>query len=136
MPPPPGEDEDSWLDAMSTWHIALIGYASGLVVGLCIGYTVLNELGNGFTSSKSMGKQTKVDPAGSIRISVSKSEFQFSYIDFSISTVGRHLKLSKLRCRLLTLSLKIVLIHSIEKEEQTARIKLRKGYKVQRLIQI
>ncbi|XP_039071099.1 receptor-like protein 7 isoform X1 [Hibiscus syriacus] len=47
MPPPPGEDEeDSWLDAMSIWQIALVGYASGLVVGLCIGYTVLNELGN------------------------------------------------------------------------------------------
>ncbi|KAK5841093.1 receptor like protein 22-like [Gossypium arboreum] len=46
MPPPPGEDEDSLLYAMSTWKIALIGYASGLVIGLCIGYTVLNELGN------------------------------------------------------------------------------------------
>ncbi|KAK8365043.1 hypothetical protein V6Z12_A02G024800 [Gossypium hirsutum] len=46
MPPPPGEDEDSWLYAMSTWKIALIGYANGLVVGLFIGYTVLNELGN------------------------------------------------------------------------------------------
>ncbi|KAH1096181.1 hypothetical protein J1N35_013102 [Gossypium stocksii] len=46
MPSPPGEDEDSWLYALSTWKIALIGYASGLVVGVCIGYTVLNELGN------------------------------------------------------------------------------------------
>ncbi|PPS05822.1 hypothetical protein GOBAR_AA14811 [Gossypium barbadense] len=39
-------NEDSWLYAMSTWKIALIGYANGLVVGLFIGYTVLNELGN------------------------------------------------------------------------------------------
>ncbi|KAK8585550.1 hypothetical protein V6N13_050528 [Hibiscus sabdariffa] len=47
MPPPPGEDEEeSWLDAMSIWKIALIGYASGLVVGICIGNTVLNELEN------------------------------------------------------------------------------------------
>ncbi|KAL4273124.1 hypothetical protein GQ457_13G029510 [Hibiscus cannabinus] len=47
MPAPPEKDEeDSWLDVMSTWHIALVGYASGLVAGLCIGYTVLNELGN------------------------------------------------------------------------------------------
>ncbi|KAE8712267.1 Detected protein of unknown function [Hibiscus syriacus] len=47
VPHSPREDkEDSWLDAMSTWQIALIGYASGLVAGLCIGYTVLNELGN------------------------------------------------------------------------------------------
>ncbi|KAE8714528.1 Detected protein of unknown function [Hibiscus syriacus] len=47
MPPPPGEDEEeSWLDVMSTWQIALVGYGSGLVAGLCIGYTVLNELGN------------------------------------------------------------------------------------------
>ncbi|XP_039070972.1 receptor-like protein 7 [Hibiscus syriacus] len=47
MPSPPREDEeDSWLDVMSIWQIALVGYASGLVVGLCIGYTVLNELGN------------------------------------------------------------------------------------------
>ncbi|XP_038991788.1 receptor-like protein 7 [Hibiscus syriacus] len=47
VPHSPREDkEDSWLDAMSTWKIALIGYASGLVAGLCIGYTVLNELGN------------------------------------------------------------------------------------------
>ncbi|XP_016707535.1 receptor-like protein 9DC3 [Gossypium hirsutum] len=46
MPPPPGEEEQSWLYAMSTWKIFLIGYGSGLVAGLCIGYTVLNELGN------------------------------------------------------------------------------------------
>ncbi|KAB1671258.1 hypothetical protein [Gossypium barbadense] len=58
MPPPPGEDEDSWLYALSTWKIALIGYASGLVVGLCIGYTVLNELGNKWVDKfKKCGKR-------------------------------------------------------------------------------
>ncbi|KAK8571660.1 hypothetical protein V6N12_027738 [Hibiscus sabdariffa] len=47
MPPPPGEDEeDSWLDAMSTWKIALVGYASSLFVGLCIGLDVENDLFN------------------------------------------------------------------------------------------
>ncbi|KAK8703669.1 hypothetical protein V6N13_047318 [Hibiscus sabdariffa] len=40
------DGEDSWLDAMSIWQIALVGYASGLVAGVCIGYTVLNELRN------------------------------------------------------------------------------------------
>ncbi|KAK8308038.1 hypothetical protein V6Z12_D02G028700 [Gossypium hirsutum] len=58
MPPPPGEDEDSWLYALSTLKIALIGYASGLVVGLCIGYTVLNELGNKWVDKfKKCGKR-------------------------------------------------------------------------------
>ncbi|KAK8308045.1 hypothetical protein V6Z11_D02G029300 [Gossypium hirsutum] len=60
MPPPPGEDEDSWLYAVSTWKIALIGYASGLVVGLCIGYTVLNELGNKWINKfKKCGKRNR-----------------------------------------------------------------------------
>ncbi|TYH82358.1 hypothetical protein ES332_D02G054400v1 [Gossypium tomentosum] len=60
MPPPPGEDEDSWLYAVSTWKIALIGYASGLVVGLCIGYTVLNELGNKWVDKfKKCGKRNR-----------------------------------------------------------------------------
>ncbi|XP_039001978.1 receptor-like protein 53 [Hibiscus syriacus] len=45
-PPPREEEEDSWLDAMSTWQIALTSYGSGLVAGICIGFTVLNELGN------------------------------------------------------------------------------------------
>ncbi|XP_052882309.1 putative receptor like protein 25 [Gossypium arboreum] len=60
MPPPLGEDEDSWLYAMSTWKIALIGYANGLVVGLCIGYTVLNELGNKWVEKfKKCGKRNR-----------------------------------------------------------------------------
>ncbi|XP_040944327.1 putative receptor like protein 25 isoform X2 [Gossypium hirsutum] len=60
MPPPPGEDEDSLLYAMSTWKIALIGYASGLVIGLCIGYTVLNELGNKWVDEfKKCGKRNR-----------------------------------------------------------------------------
>ncbi|TYI91921.1 hypothetical protein E1A91_D02G029200v1 [Gossypium mustelinum] len=59
MPPPPVEDEDSWLNALSTWKIALIGYASGLVVGLCIGYTVLNELGNKWVYKFKCGKRNR-----------------------------------------------------------------------------
>ncbi|KAB1671257.1 hypothetical protein [Gossypium barbadense] len=60
MPPPPGEDGDSWFYALSTWKIALIGYASGLVVGLCIGYTVLNELGNKWVDKfKKCGKRNR-----------------------------------------------------------------------------
>ncbi|KAK8308007.1 hypothetical protein V6Z11_D02G026300 [Gossypium hirsutum] len=60
MPPPPRGDEESWLYAMSTWKIALIGYASGLVVGLCIGYTGLNELGNKWVDRlKKRGKRNK-----------------------------------------------------------------------------
>nr|KJB28121.1 hypothetical protein B456_005G028600 [Gossypium raimondii] len=58
--PPPRGDEESWLYAMSTWKIALIGYASGLVVGLCIGYTVLNELGNKWVDKfKKCGKRNR-----------------------------------------------------------------------------
>ncbi|KAK8308319.1 hypothetical protein V6Z12_D02G049500 [Gossypium hirsutum] len=60
MPPPPGENEDSWLYALCTWKIALIGYASGLIVGLCIGYTVLNELGNKWVNKfKKCGKRNR-----------------------------------------------------------------------------
>ncbi|KAG4156842.1 hypothetical protein ERO13_D02G023200v2 [Gossypium hirsutum] len=60
MLPPPGEDVDSRLYAVSTWKIALIGYASGLVVGLCIGYTVLNELGNKWVDKfKKCGKRNR-----------------------------------------------------------------------------
>ncbi|TYI91887.1 hypothetical protein E1A91_D02G027100v1 [Gossypium mustelinum] len=60
MPPPPRGDEESWLYAMSTWKIALIGYASGLVVGLCIGYTGLNELRNKWVDRlKKHGKRNK-----------------------------------------------------------------------------
>ncbi|XVF65295.1 hypothetical protein PTKIN_Ptkin09bG0236800 [Pterospermum kingtungense] len=41
-----GEEADSWVDDMSVWKIELMGYASGLVIGLSIGFTVLNEMGN------------------------------------------------------------------------------------------
>ncbi|XVF84592.1 hypothetical protein PTKIN_Ptkin17bG0049600 [Pterospermum kingtungense] len=46
LEPPPREDVDTWVDGISVLKIAMIGYASGLVIGFCIGYTVLNELGN------------------------------------------------------------------------------------------
>ncbi|XP_017632802.2 receptor-like protein 33 [Gossypium arboreum] len=60
VPPPPGEEEQSWLYAMSTWKIVLIGYGSGLVAGLCIGYTVLNELGNIWVDTfKKYGKRNR-----------------------------------------------------------------------------
>ncbi|TYI91881.1 hypothetical protein E1A91_D02G026700v1, partial [Gossypium mustelinum] len=60
VPPPPGEEEQSWLYAMSTWKIVLIGYGSGLVAGLCIGYTVLNELGNKWVDKfKKHGKRNR-----------------------------------------------------------------------------
>ncbi|TYI38401.1 hypothetical protein ES332_A02G024500v1 [Gossypium tomentosum] len=54
------EDEDSWLYAMSTWKIELIGYANGFVVGLFIRYTVLNELGNKWVEKfKKCGKRNR-----------------------------------------------------------------------------
>nr|KJB28129.1 hypothetical protein B456_005G028900 [Gossypium raimondii] len=60
VPPPPGEEEQSWLYAMSTWKIVLIGYGSGMVAGLCIGYTVLNELGNKWVDKfKKHGKRNR-----------------------------------------------------------------------------
>ncbi|XVF65288.1 hypothetical protein PTKIN_Ptkin09bG0236100 [Pterospermum kingtungense] len=43
---PLGEDADSWVDDISVWKIVLMGYASGLVIGFSIGFTVLNEMGN------------------------------------------------------------------------------------------
>ncbi|XP_022733183.1 receptor-like protein 12 [Durio zibethinus] len=43
---PTREGVDSGFDGIPVWKIGLIGYGSGLVIGLCIGYTVLNELGN------------------------------------------------------------------------------------------
>ena len=50
--PPTGEDVDSWVDGiLSVWKIVLIGYGSGLVIGLSIGYTVLNEVGNKWLDS-------------------------------------------------------------------------------------
>ncbi|KAK6267146.1 hypothetical protein QUC31_017983 [Theobroma cacao] len=45
-PSSPGEDADSLVDGITDWKIVLIGYGCGLVIGLCIGYTVLNEMGN------------------------------------------------------------------------------------------
>ncbi|KAL1181111.1 hypothetical protein V6Z11_A02G026100 [Gossypium hirsutum] len=54
------EDEDSWLYAMSTWKIELIGYANGFLVGLFIRYTVLNELGNKWVEKfKKCGKRNR-----------------------------------------------------------------------------
>ncbi|XWS09188.1 hypothetical protein CRYUN_Cryun40dG0064400 [Craigia yunnanensis] len=38
--PPPGED------GISVWKIVLSRYGCGLVIGLSIGYTVLNEVEN------------------------------------------------------------------------------------------
>ncbi|XVF28491.1 hypothetical protein REPUB_Repub15cG0033600 [Reevesia pubescens] len=50
--PPPKEDVvDSLLDGFSDWKIMLIGYGCGLVIGLCIGYTMLNEMGNKWLDS-------------------------------------------------------------------------------------
>ena len=49
--PPRKEDVDSWVDGISVWKIVLIGYGSGLIIGLSIGYTVLNEMGNKWLDS-------------------------------------------------------------------------------------
>ncbi|XVE84703.1 hypothetical protein DITRI_Ditri17bG0034500 [Diplodiscus trichospermus] len=56
--PPPKED-DLWVDGISCWKIALMGYGSGLVIGFCIGYTVLNELGNKWFDSFTWNKNRK-----------------------------------------------------------------------------
>ncbi|XP_039071548.1 receptor-like protein 19 [Hibiscus syriacus] len=57
---PREEVKDSWLDAMSTWQIVLTGYGSGLVAGICIGFTVLNEWGNKWVHKfKNHGKRRK-----------------------------------------------------------------------------
>ncbi|XVF29037.1 hypothetical protein REPUB_Repub15cG0084900 [Reevesia pubescens] len=56
--PPQKEDVDSLVDGLSDWKIVLIGYGCGLVIGLCIGYTVLNEMGNRWLNSyKRNGKR-------------------------------------------------------------------------------
>ncbi|XWS13369.1 hypothetical protein CRYUN_Cryun36dG0031700 [Craigia yunnanensis] len=56
--PPPKEDVDSWVDGLSDWKIVLIGYGCGLVIGISIGYTVLNEMGNKWLDSyKRNGKR-------------------------------------------------------------------------------
>ncbi|XP_022722191.1 receptor-like protein 12 [Durio zibethinus] len=44
--PPSKKDGDSWVDGISDWKIVLIGYGCGLVIGLSVGYTMLNELRN------------------------------------------------------------------------------------------
>ncbi|XVF65287.1 hypothetical protein PTKIN_Ptkin09bG0236000 [Pterospermum kingtungense] len=48
MPPGPKEDADSLVDGLTDWKIVFMGYGSGLVIGICIGFTMLNELGNKF----------------------------------------------------------------------------------------
>ncbi|XVE81270.1 hypothetical protein DITRI_Ditri15bG0050200 [Diplodiscus trichospermus] len=48
---PPSKNEDSWIEGLSDWKIVLMGYGCGLVIGLCIGYTVQNELGNKWLDS-------------------------------------------------------------------------------------
>ncbi|XVF65294.1 hypothetical protein PTKIN_Ptkin09bG0236700 [Pterospermum kingtungense] len=53
----PGKDADSWVDGISVWKIALMGYASGLVIGLSIGFTVLNEMGNKWLDSYKRSKK-------------------------------------------------------------------------------
>ncbi|XP_022734211.1 receptor like protein 30-like [Durio zibethinus] len=58
--PLPKKDVDSLVDGISVWKIALIGYGSGLVIGLCMGYTVLNEFGNIWLDKfKKKGKRNK-----------------------------------------------------------------------------
>ncbi|XVE84707.1 hypothetical protein DITRI_Ditri17bG0034900 [Diplodiscus trichospermus] len=57
--PAPKEDEDLWVDGISCWRIALMGYGSGLVIGFCIGYTVLNELENKWLDSFTWNKNRK-----------------------------------------------------------------------------
>ncbi|XP_022733590.1 receptor-like protein 12 [Durio zibethinus] len=67
--PHPKKDVDSWVDGMSVWKIALIGYGNGLVIGLWMGYTVPNEFGNIWLDKfKRKGKRNK----RSIKIHVSK----------------------------------------------------------------
>ncbi|XWS09186.1 hypothetical protein CRYUN_Cryun40dG0064200 [Craigia yunnanensis] len=65
-----GEDVDSWVDGISVWKIVLIAYGSGLVVGLSIGYTVLNEMGNKWLDRYKRNKESK-------KIKVIPSEFIF-----------------------------------------------------------
>ncbi|XVE84699.1 hypothetical protein DITRI_Ditri17bG0034300 [Diplodiscus trichospermus] len=58
-PPAPRKDEESWVDGISCWEIALIGYGSGLMIGFCIGYMVLNEFGNKCVDSFTWNKNRK-----------------------------------------------------------------------------
>ncbi|XVE84710.1 hypothetical protein DITRI_Ditri17bG0035200 [Diplodiscus trichospermus] len=57
--PSPRQDEESWVDGISCWKITLIGYGSGLVIGFCIGHTVLNEFGNKWLESFTRNKNRK-----------------------------------------------------------------------------
>ncbi|OMO88562.1 hypothetical protein COLO4_20209 [Corchorus olitorius] len=57
--PPAREDVDSWGDGISVWKIALIGYASGMVIGLSVGFTVLNELGSKWLDNFTRNKKSR-----------------------------------------------------------------------------
>lgn len=41
---PPGDHEDSWTEYILDWKIVGIGYASGIVIGFSVGYTILSEM--------------------------------------------------------------------------------------------
>ncbi|OMO88563.1 hypothetical protein COLO4_20210 [Corchorus olitorius] len=58
-PPPTREDVESWGDGISVWKIGLIGYASGLVIGLSVGFTVLNEFGNRWLDNFTRNKKRR-----------------------------------------------------------------------------
>ncbi|XP_052301454.1 receptor-like protein 49 isoform X11 [Populus trichocarpa] len=41
---PPADHEDSWTEYILDWKIMGIGYASGIVIGFSVGYTILSEM--------------------------------------------------------------------------------------------
>lgn len=41
---PPADHEDSWTEYILDWKIVGIGYASGIVIGFSVGYTILSEM--------------------------------------------------------------------------------------------
>ncbi|XP_061984088.1 receptor-like protein 50 [Populus nigra] len=41
---PPVDHEDSWTEYILDWKIVGIGYASGIVIGFSVGYTILSEM--------------------------------------------------------------------------------------------
>jgi Leucine-rich repeat (LRR) protein len=43
-PTPPADHEDSWTEYILEWKIVGIGYASGIVIGFSVGYTILSEM--------------------------------------------------------------------------------------------